>query len=203
MELDGQGGRRPSTHVFSEVAHSHSVEDDVTYDVPRLATRRVSAPPGCSAASSFAEENNPSAKEVFNRRSSTSPRRPPPPLPTSNEATADFSTIEFAIEEYDSEEDNTEPLYQNIAGSQTNLEEMCRHRGNNSRHTPASSRCSSTRDSGHLSDECLPCPSSRNYDRDQLSPNIFKSVPIGEIPNLPRSRRNSISPSIDDYQTLL
>lgn len=200
MELDGQGGRRPSTHVFSEVAHSHSVEDDVTYDVPRLATRRVSAPPGCSAASSFAENNIASPKEVFNRRSSTSPRRPPPPLPTSNEATADFSTIEFAIEEYDSEEDYTEPLYQNIAGSQTNLEEMCRHRGNNSRHTPASSRCSSTRDSGHLSDECLPCPSSRNYDRDQLSPNIFKSVPIGEIPNLPRSRRNSISPSIDDYQ---
>lgn len=198
MELDGQGGRRPSTHVFSEVAHS--IEDDVTYDVPRLATRRVSAPPGCSASASIAEKNIVSAKEAFNRRPSTCPRRPPPPLPASKEATADYSTIEFAIEEYDSEEDNTEPLYQNIAGSQTNLEEICRHRGDNSRLTPASSRCSSTRDSGHLSDECLPGPSSRNFDRDQLSPNIFQSLPIGEIPNLPRSRRNSISPSIDDYQ---
>ncbi|XP_061168083.1 uncharacterized protein LOC133177019 [Saccostrea echinata] len=200
MEPDRQGGRRPSTKVFSEAAHQY--EDNVTYDVPRLPSRRDSAPPGCSTLAS-SEKSSENAKEAFNRRpstwmNSTSPRRPPPPLPPTKEVIIDQSSLIVAIEEYVSEEETLDPVYQNIAGSHTSMENLFRHREGSPRLTPASSRCSSTRDSGHLSDDCIPGRSSHNFDRGRLSPSIFQTSPIGDIPDLPRSRRNSDSPIADD-----
>ncbi|XP_062574982.1 uncharacterized protein LOC134236851 [Saccostrea cucullata] len=199
MEPDKQGGRRPSTQVFSEAVHHY--EDNITYDVPRLPSRRVSAPPGCSTLPS-SERSSDNAKEAFNRRPSTwmnsNPRRPPPPLPTTEEIINDQTSPIVAIEEYESEEETADPVYQNIAGSQTSMDNLFRHREGSPRLTPASSRCSSTRDSGHLSDDCIPGRSSHNFDRGRLSPSIFQSSPIGDIPDLPRSRSNSISPGADD-----
>ena len=197
MEPDG---RRPSTVAFSEAGPCN--DDEITYDVPRVHSRRQSAPPGSGTVSSSSEKD--AAKEAFYRRPSTSvtlpsPRRPPPPLPRTPETPSDLTTIEFAIEEYDSEEEINEPVYQNITGSSCTLD-IFGHLGGSPKLTPASSRCSSTRDSGHLSDECLPSRSSNNYDRDQLSPNIFQTTPIGDIPSLPLSRRNSSSRCTDDYQ---
>lgn len=188
MEPDGQGGRRSSTQVFSEAAQHF--DDDSTYDIPHLPSRRVSAPPGCNILPPTSEKSAEHAREAFNRRPSIFP----PPLPTTKE---DLSPIEFAIEELDSEEEAMEPIYQNIEGSYSKMEDLFRY-GDGSLRTQASSRCSSTRDSGHLSDECVPGRSSKNFDRDRLSPNIFQTIPIGEIPDLPRSRRNSISPVADN-----